>query len=37
VSLAVNGKRMLLVDAPLSPMRTGHQPMRSGQRDDWTA
>jgi hypothetical protein len=33
---ATSWRRTLLVDAPLSPMRTGRQPLRSDQRDDWT-
>jgi hypothetical protein len=28
-------RRFLLVDSPLSPMRTGRQPARSDQRGDW--
>jgi hypothetical protein len=35
-SMTTSWKRTLLVDAQLSPMRTGRQPMRSDQRDDWT-
>jgi hypothetical protein len=35
-SLTTNWSRFLMVDAPLSPMRTGRQPSRSDQRDDWT-
>jgi hypothetical protein len=29
-------RRILLVDAPLSPLRIGRQPARSDRDDDWS-